>query len=227
MAYDETKKYTLYGRRKGHRLHKQKQALMETLLPSVVIDRDLPEVLDLQAMFPNKEEVRLEIGFGGGEHLAAVAQANPNVGFIGCEPFVNGVASLLEHMDEQGQDNIRIYDHDARLLLEALPDNSINRAYILFADPWPKARHHKRRIINHDTLKELHRVMKQGAQLRIASDDPSYLEWIEEHLAETPHFNQMSDHDVLHQPSDWPRTRYQEKAEREGRICKFFIMTRC
>lgn len=223
---DSTKKYTLYGRRKGHKLHKQKQVLMETLLPLVCLDRELPECIDLHKTFNDKHGIYLEIGFGGGEHLAAVAQANPEIGFIGCEPFVNGVASLLEHIHEKQISNIRIYDHDARLLLNALPAESIERTYILFADPWPKARHHKRRIINHDTLTELRRVMKPGAQLRIASDDPSYLEWIEEHLAETPHFTALPGHNPDEQPDDWPRTRYQEKAVREGRSCRFFILTR-
>ena len=227
------KKFMLYGRRKGHPLHKHKQVLMETLFAKMQIDRDLPDVIDIHKIFYDEDEkkydkhdVYLEIGFGGGEHLAAVAKENPDINFIGCEPFVNGVASLVEHIETHQLSNIRIYDHDARLFLEALPAASIARAYVLFADPWPKARHHKRRIINHETLAELHRILESGAQLRIASDDPSYLEWIEEHLAETPHFTPLAGHDVNVQPGDWPRTRYQEKAVREGRACKFFIMIR-
>ena len=122
--------------------------------------------------------VWLEIGFGGGEHLAALAAAHPEVGLLGVEPFINGVAKLLRAIEDRGLGNVRILMDDARLLLKALPGDSIERAFVLFPDPWPKLRHHKRRIVNTETVAELARVIRPGGELRLATDDPDYARWM-------------------------------------------------
>ena len=202
----------LRGRRKGRPLRTGKTALMQTLLPRIKIDLD--QKLDLVKLFPDKKEIWLEIGFGGGEHLAWQAKENPNVGMIGCEAYINGVASMLDHIHKDTIENIRIFDNDARMVLDALPDASINRSFILFPDPWPKNRHANRRFIGPDNLPKLSRVMKQGAELRVASDDPTLQEWMAEHLRSCPDFIPAPDTDHgmrKTRPNDWPATRYEIK----------------
>ncbi len=153
----------LYGRRRGPRLRAGRQALMDRLLPELRIDVPAdaaPGAIDPRALFAAPmDQVWLEIGFGGGEHLAAQAAAHPGIGFIGCEPFVNGVARLIARIDEAGLANIRLHPDDARPLLAALPDACVGRVFILFPDPWPKARHHKRRLVTTALLDALARVM--------------------------------------------------------------------
>jgi tRNA (guanine-N7-)-methyltransferase len=158
-------------------------------------------------------DVWLEIGFGGGEHLIWQAQHHPNIGFIGAEPYVNGVVKLLSHLKAAQTSNIRIYTGDARDVLEALPDASIGRVFILFPDPWPKTRHHKRRFVRMKLLDTLARVMKTGAELRFASDDAGYVEWTLERLLAHRAFvwtaTRASDWST--RPADWPPTRYEAK----------------
>jgi tRNA (guanine-N7-)-methyltransferase len=170
----------------------------------------------------------LEIGFGAGEHLAWQAAAHPDTGFIGCEPFINGVARLLSEIDRTGLGNIRLFQDDARLLLAALPDSSIDRAFILFPDPWRKTRHHKRRIIGPTTLPLLARVLADGAELRVATDDPGYKSWILHHVRASDEFEWMarSPGDWRSRPADWPATRYEAKAGEAGRTPSFFLFTR-
>ena len=177
--------------------------------------RDLPAPWTLPTLFGDAREVWLEIGFGAGEHLAAQAERHPDIGFIGCEPFFNGVAKLITEIAERDLDNVRVFRDDARLLLEALPAASIARAFVLFPDPWPKVRHHKRRILSREGFAALARVMPDGAELRVATDDPDYLDgsrstpparaalWLERRWQE--------------RPPDWPATRYEEKASQAGR----------
>jgi tRNA (guanine-N7-)-methyltransferase len=160
-------------------------------------------------------EVWLEIGFGAGEHLAAQAERHPDIGFIGCEPFFDGVAKLVAEIANRRLDNIRIFRDDARLLLSVLTASKIARAFVLFPDPWPKARHHKRRLLAHEGFAALARVMCADAELRVATDDPDYLEWIREHAAREGSF--VLTQFWLEPPSDWPATRYQEKALSAGR----------
>lgn len=218
--------YTLYGRRRGKRLRAEKSALMETLLPSLL----LPEgTLDLKKLFPQNSDVWLEVGFGSGEHLAAQAAVNPAIGFIGCEPFVNGVAGLLGHIDKQKITNIRIHPDDARPVLDRLPDKSIGRCFVLFPDPWPKKRHVERRFIGPDNLDKLARVLRPGAKLRVASDDPKLQSWMQEQLLAQPAFLPApgTQNGLLEKkPVDWPQTRYEQKALKKNHVCRYFIFVR-
>src|SRR5689334_17843836 len=173
-----------YGRRRGRRLRDSQRTLLEMLLPALAIGDDAAE-LDPRGLFaPGTKEVWLEIGFGGGEHLAAQAAAHPDTGFIGCEVFENGIAKLLVEIERQRLANVRIFPDDARLLLAALPAQSLDRAFILFPDPWPKARHQKRRLVSTETLDRLAVLMRDGAELRLATDDADYLRWMLERTTE-------------------------------------------
>ncbi len=177
---------------------------------------------------PGVDRVWLEIGFGGGEHLAWQAEANPDVGIIGCEPFINGVASLLKQIDDRGLDNIRIHANDARDLLETLPDACLDRVFILFPDPWPKARHHRRRIVAPATLEQLARIMRPGTELRLATDHADYGRWMLRHLIRHPAFRWRARRpaDWRQRPEDWPATRYEAKAIAAGRACLYLSFER-
>ena len=163
--------------------------------------------------------VWLEIGFGGGEHLAAQAELRRDIGFIGCEVFENGIAKLLGEVECRHLANIRLFIDDARLLIGALPAASVERVFILFPDPWPKRRHHKRRIVSRETLDGLARIMSDGAELRLATDDPDYFSWMLECVTGHPAFAWLARRpaDWRERPPDWPPTRYEEKARAAGR----------
>jgi tRNA (guanine-N7-)-methyltransferase len=201
------------------------QRLTETLLPELRFG--LP--VDLATLFPRPvAAIWLEIGFGGGEHLAAQAEANPDIGFIGSEVFENGVARLTSAIANRNLVNIRIFPEDARVLLAALPANSVARTFILFPDPWPKARHHKRRLIAPPTLDRLAHLMPPGAELRLATDDPDYLAWMLEAATVHPAFRWTArrPEDWRTRPEDWPPTRYEEKAKAAGRTPAFLRFVR-
>ncbi len=210
-----------YGRRRGRRLRPGRKALLEELLPQLAVV--LPEGggrLDPAALFDSPPEgIWLEIGFGAGEHLAWQAEQHPGAGFLGAEFFVNGVAGLLREVRECGLANVRIHHGDARDLLDVLAPGSLDRVFILFPDPWPKARHHKRRLIRDDTLDRLAEVMKDGAELRLATDDMGYLSWMLERLNRHPAFEWLArgPRDWRERPADWPPTRYEIKALDQGR----------
>jgi tRNA (guanine-N7-)-methyltransferase len=197
-----------------------RKALLESLLPELEIELpETPGSLDPAALFAAPiEDVWLEVGFGTGEHLEAQAEAHPRVGFIGCEPFINGVARLLVLIADQGLDNIRVFTDDAGLVLEALEEASLGRVFVLFPDPWPKTRHHKRRFISGATVDDLARVMKDGADLRVATDHPEYCRWILARLLRHGAFEWLAEGpaDWRSRPSDWPSTRYEEKARAAG-----------
>ena len=219
----------LYGRRRGRRLRPGQRDLVEKLLPGLEVDPVAADVFDPRACFDALiNDVWLEIGFGGGEHLAWQANAHPETGMIGCEPFMNGVVKLLTRVRDDKLDNVRLYRDDARLLVERLPENSLGRAFILFPDPWPKMRHHKRRIVSAEVLAHLARALRDGTELRIATDDPGYLEWILWHLRCHPEFEWQasSPADWRTRPDDWPATRYQEKAVAARRSCAFLTYRR-
>ena len=218
-----------YGRRKGRPLRKGQQHLIDTLLPRVAIELPASGKLDPRALFPHRpDQVWLEIGFGGGEHLAEQARAHPEAGLIGCEVFLNGIATLLSQVSSSGLANVRIYPEDARDLLDALPDGSLDRAFLLFPDPWPKRRHADRRFIQPANLDLLARLMKPGAEFRVASDDPTYIGWALAHLARHPAFawTAQGPADWRARTADWPGTRYESKALREGRPPIFLRFTR-
>jgi tRNA (guanine-N7-)-methyltransferase len=190
---------------------------MDELLPRLQIVIPEKKPLDPFALFAVKpREIWLEIGFGGGEHLAAQAGQNPAIGFIGAEPFVNGVAGLLVHIETNKLENIRIHPNDARQVLDALPDASIARCFVLFADPWPKARHAERRFIGPENLPRLARVLRPDGELRLATDDPKLAPWMQEHLEASPDFapHTPPSHEP---PPDWTMTRYEQKAIAAGR----------
>lgn len=209
-----------YGRRRGRPLRHSRATLMTDLLPRLAIPAPaVGQTLDLRALFPATEAVWLEIGFGGGEHLAAQAEAHRGVGVIGAEPYVNGIAGLLARIAEAKLGNIRLWPGDVRELLVAFPPASLARVFILFPDPWPKARHHKRRLIQRPFLDELARVMAPRAELRFATDDPGYLTWSLERLTAHSGFEWLArgSADWRVRPADWPPTRYEAKALAAGR----------
>jgi tRNA (guanine-N7-)-methyltransferase len=183
---------------------------METLLPQVLFDPATP----LPAT------CWLEIGFGAGEHLAWQAAHNPDTLMIGCEVYRNGVAALLGQIERQKISNIRIWPEDARDLMDQLPDHSIARAFLLFPDPWPKSRHAERRFIGQANLNLLARILAPGAEFRVASDDAVYLDWVREHLPAHPDFQPWGEEAA--RPADWPPTRYEQKALRQGRQPGYF-----
>ena len=219
----------LYGRRRGRALRPGQRGLKEALLPGLAFPLPGAGPLDPPSLFPGRpRQVWLEIGFGSGEHLAAQAERHPDLGFIGCEVFENGIVKLLGEIERRGLGNIRIFADDARLLLAALAPASIGRVFILFPDPWPKRRHHKRRLVSREGLDALARVMPDGAELRLATDDASYLRWILEHATARPGFSWLArrPRHWRERPEDWPPTRYEEKARAAGRKPAFLRFLR-
>ena len=216
-----------YGRLKGKHLKKSQEGYLEedlaALSPGPVSWDENParDNLDLGALFGGRD-IWLEVGFGGGEHVVHQAASNPDVGIIGCEPYINGVAMLLGKMRTAGVENLRIHPGDVRDMFDVLPDQSISKAVLLYPDPWPKSRHHRRRFVTPEHLEPLARVLKPGAEFRVATDIPDYVrqtmeevpkagfEW----LAEGP-----SDWRVAW--DDWLSTRYEQKAFREGRTAHY------
>lgn len=219
----------LFGRRKGHPLSPRRQRLVDTVLPRLRLDLAAPPPEKLSALFSEpKDEVWLEIGFGGGEHLAWQAEKNWNVGLIGVEPFLNGLANLLARIDEADLDNIRLHDGDAQTLLRWLPPQSLERAFVLFPDPWPKKRHQKRRLLSPETLETLAEVLKPGAELRIATDWGHYASAILIAAAKVSRleWQATSAASWRHRPEDWPATRYEGKAIKAQRRCYYLSFRR-
>ena len=175
-----------------------------------------------------KAEIWLEIGFGGGEHLLAEAAARPDIGFIGCEPFVNGVAKLLAGIEEQRLSNVRIHSGDAGALIAAMPANFVSRVFCLYPDPWPKRRHNKRRIVSPGLIDELSRVLRPGGELRFASDIDDYCGWALRRLLDAPHFRWLArqSRDWREPWPEWRSTRYEAKAQREGRTSSYLTFQR-
>jgi tRNA (guanine-N7-)-methyltransferase len=209
-----------FGRRKGHKLRKQQAELYEDLLPKLSLDITQPVPRELASLFSFvPERLQLEIGFGGGEHLLHEARANPKTGFIGCEPFINGMAKMLAVIEKEKIPNIRLHAADALYLLEWLPSASLDRIDILYADPWPKKRHWKRRFISDENVSRFSRALKPGGILRFASDIDTYVEWTLVRLLRYEHFDWLAEKaDDWRLPyPNWPGTRYEQKAIREGR----------
>jgi tRNA (guanine-N7-)-methyltransferase len=225
---------SFHGRRHGKALRPTQRRHLEEILPRVRIpDPAGPEFaegrsIDPHALFPEARGVWLEIGFGGGEHLHSVARAHPEIGFIGCEPFVNGVAMLLGKLAAEDPGNVRIHPGDARDLVDLLQAGTLGRVYLLYPDPWPKARHHKRRYASAESLVPLAHAMAGGAELRLATDIADYAEHAVAAAAETRLFEPV----VASEPGwrepweGWVRTRYEAKALREGRLPHYLIWRR-
>lgn len=221
----------LHGRQTGRPLRKTQRERLASRLPDLeIVSPEVGATLDPEALFAAlpRRRLWLEIGFGAGEHLIWQAAAHRDTNFIGCEPFISGVARLVTGIDEGGLDNIRIFPDDARLILSALPDQSVDRTFILFPDPWPKIRHQKRRLIGPAALPDLARILTDGGELRIATDYSGYKEWILHNVLATDLFDWTARRpaDWRERPPDWPATRYEEKARKAGRTCAYFVFRR-
>ncbi|GBQ66687.1 tRNA (guanine-N7)-methyltransferase [Ameyamaea chiangmaiensis NBRC 103196] len=221
----------LYGRQRGHPLRARQLRLMDETLPRMRFPLD--RAADPRSAFGETppEDVWLEVGFGGGEHSLAQHESHPDVGYIACEVFENGLSSLLSRVVPEGgeatapvPDRLRIWDEDARVLLRALPDNSLGRAFLMFPDPWPKARHAKRRFVHPGNIAQMARVLRPGAEWRVASDHPVYQAWVTEMMAAQDVFDVAPPATV--RPEGWPATRYEAKAFREGRQPFYWVFTR-
>jgi tRNA (guanine-N7-)-methyltransferase len=218
-----------FGRRKGHALRDKQEALFSTLLPKLALPLAQPAPADLRALFAIPvNEVRMEIGFGGAEHLIAQAQQHPDVGYIGVEPFVNGMAKALAAIDTLALHNIRLHFDDAVALLDWLPPAALARIDLLYPDPWPKRRHWKRRFVQDDSLKALARLLRGGGEFRFATDIPHYAAWTLARIMRSPDFEWTAEcaADWRAPWSGFVRTRYEAKAVREGRTPAYFIFRR-
>ena len=220
---------SFFGRRKGHRLRIHQADLIDNLLPHLALDIATSAPARLADLFDGKtEDVRLEIGFGGGEHLVAEAQAFPNTGFIGCEPYVNGMAKILTQIETHNIGNVRLYAGDAAELLAWAPPQSLVRIDLIHPDPWPKRRHWKRRFVQDATVQAMARILKAGGEFRFVSDIDDYCAWTLAHLMRSSDFLWTAE-----RASDWQKpwdgytmTRYGRKAEREGRRAAYLRFRR-
>jgi tRNA (guanine-N7-)-methyltransferase len=224
---DEDQGHRFYGRRQGRPLKPHRIRLVENLLPKLRVaapDEKAPASLDPVSLFDApKRAYWLEIGFGGGEHLAAMAANNPDVGIIGCEPFVNGVASLLSFVEEQNLQNVRIFDDDVRHLLPGFMDKTFERIFLLYPDPWHKKKHNRRRMVNDENVEIFARILKQDGEFRFASDIMGYIRWTLSHVASNKGFQWMAERpgDWRTRPDDMIQTRYEAKARRKGSECVY------
>ena len=211
----------LYGRQTGHKLRVGQATLVEELLPQIEVP-DGP--LDAARLFGDDRPLQLEIGFGAGEHLVGQAALHPDHGLIGCEPFLNGVVGALQHIRDDGLRNVRLHMGDALDVLSRLPDASLTRVYLLHPDPWPKARHAKRRFMNPGPLDRIAAKLKPGGEFRFGTDHPIYVRWAMMQMNARRDFEwQIADaRDFQTRPDDWPETRYERKARRLGHEVWYF-----
>jgi tRNA (guanine-N7-)-methyltransferase len=217
---EKARRSTFFGRRKGHALRPRQAHLFDSLLPRLALDLTLRAPADLAALFPNPvDEVSLEIGFGGGEHMIAQAEQQPRTGFIGVEPFVNGMAKALAAIELKKLANIRLHFDDATPLLQWLPAASLACVDLIYPDPWPKRRHWKRRFVQDESISAIARILRPGGKFHFATDVPDYAAWTLKHVTQSPDFTWTAE-----RADDWCRpwpgfsgTRYEAKAKREGR----------
>jgi tRNA (guanine-N7-)-methyltransferase len=217
-----------FGRRKGHPLRPRQAALFDTLLPRLALDLTAPSPADLRALFSDVDDVRLEIGFGGGEHLVAEALRQPRAGFIGSEPFVNGMAKALALLDQHKLPNVRLHHGDASELIAWLPRASLACVDLIYPDPWPKRRHWKRRFVQDRSVAEIARLLRPGGEFRFATDIADYAAWTLLRLTRSPEFSWTAE-----RASDWrdpwtgfSGTRYETKAKRAGRVPCYLVFRR-
>jgi len=209
-----------FGRRKGQQLRGRKQRMMDEVLPQLKLNFDEPAPADLTSLFAGETtRLQLEIGFGGGEHLAHQAANNRNTGYFGVEPFINGMAKMLGEIDDRKLGNVRLHDDDATQLLDWLPDSCLDQIDLLYPDPWPKRRNWKRRFVSQRNLDRFQRVLKPGGLFRFASDIDTYINWTLHHVRKQSGFQwQAETASDWREPWDgWIRTRYEAKAIREER----------
>jgi tRNA (guanine-N7-)-methyltransferase len=219
-------KRAFFGRRKGHALRPRQASLFDTLLPRLEIDTNAAPPSDLRTLFPvGVAEIRLEIGFGGGEHLLSQAAENPRTGFVGSDAFVNAIAKTLAGIEERKLSNVRLHFGDAAHLIAWLPAGALDRVDLLYPDPWPKRRHWKRRFVQDSSLQQFARVLRPGGEFRFATDIPDYAAWTLERVLRSQDFDWTAE-----QADDWRKpwpafagTRYEAKAMREGRKPAYFI----
>jgi tRNA (guanine-N7-)-methyltransferase len=220
---------SFFGRRKGHKLRAHQADLIENLLPHLALDITGEVPADINDLFdPKAEDLRLEIGFGGGEHLAAEAQCFAETGFIGCEPYVNGMAKILAQIEAHNIGNIRLFAGDAAELLAWLPPRSLSRIDLIHPDPWPKRRHWKRRFVQDANVRAMARALQPSGEFRFVSDIDDYCAWTLAHLAPSPDFRWMAERaDDWRKPwNGYTMTRYGRKAEREGRVSSYLRFQR-
>ncbi len=228
-----------FGRRRGKTIGSSRERLMQELLPKICLTLPKKGKLNVNKIFPfDPKEIWLEVGFGGGEHVSELAKIYQNVGFIGAEPFLNGVSSLLAHLNgshrfpkentdlEEGRvDNVRIWPDDIRLVFPYLSDGIFDRIFVLYPDPWPKARHAERRFINQSNLPELYRLLSQKGQLFVATDVVGYAEWVQEQMKIFGKFS-LKNKDLHKPPKDWIPTRYEQKGIQAGRQPIYFVFSK-
>jgi tRNA (guanine-N7-)-methyltransferase len=219
---DPTTIRRLYGRRSGHKLRGGQEALLERLLPAVSVPEEGP--VTSEALFGDSRPLHFEIGFGSGEHLAFRADLLPDHGFIGAEPFLNGVVGALQHVRDQRLANVRLHMGDALDVLERVPDGALTMVYLLHPDPWPKARHSKRRMVNPGPLDLIAAKLKPGGEFRLGTDDPTYCRWSMMVMNGRRDFEWLAESakDFLARPGGWPETRYEAKARRKGHEVWYF-----
>ncbi|HXZ21698.1 MAG TPA: tRNA (guanosine(46)-N7)-methyltransferase TrmB [Pseudolabrys sp.] len=218
-----------FGRRKGHPLKPRQAALFDALLPRLALDLARPAPANLHTLFATPvNDLRLEVGFGGGEHLIAQARAHPSTGFIGTDAFVNAVAKVLAAIDAHELSNIRLHFGDASELIDWLPDAALSRIDLLYPDPWPKRRHWKRRFVQDDSLKRLARILKKGGELRFATDVADYAAYALVRVLRSQDYVWTAEcaDDWRHPWPDFDTTRYEAKAKREGREPAYFVFSR-
>ena len=219
---DPTTIRRLYGRRQSHALRVGQASLAENLLPRISVPETGP--LTARALFGDDRPLELEIGFGAGEHLAFQAGLRPDHGFIGCEPFLNGVVGALSHIERERLTNVRIHMGDALEVLDRLDDGSLDRAYLLHPDPWPKARHAKRRFMNKGPIDLISQKLRKGGEFRFGTDHPIYCRWAMMVMGNRNDLEWQAGEprDFLTRPDDWPQTRYEAKARRLGHEVWYF-----
>jgi tRNA (guanine-N7-)-methyltransferase len=212
-----------FGRRSGKKLHGGQKAQVAQLLPTLEIELD--GRLDPKSLFPDAGRIVVEIGYGGGEHLARKAAEEPETGFIGCEVFTGGIGKMVQAIEARSLTNVRLFTDDALKFLVNLPDASVDAVYLLYPDPWPKTRHHKRRFVSPTTLSELARVIRPGGTFHFASDIEDYANWTLAHIVRSEDFSFAPETPgAWHEPyPGWQPTRYEQKARREGRMISFYF----